>query len=166
GYLTGFGNEFATEAIAGALPVGRNSPQRAAYGLYAEQISGTAFTAPRAQNRRSWLYRIRPALLHGEFAPYEQRRFHNDFGCGPVTPDQLRWDPLPLPAADQAVDFVDGLFTMAGNGGPSQSAGVGIHMYAANRSMQGRFFYSADGELLIVPQHGRLRLATELGLID
>ena len=166
GYLSGFGNEFATEAVAGALPVGRNSPQRAPLGLYAEQLSGTAFTAPRAQNRRSWLYRIRPAAVHGPFTAYDQRRFHNDFGSGAVTPEQLRWDPLPMPAADAAVDFVDGLFTLAGSGGAAAGAGFGIHLYAANRPMQGRFFYNADGELLIVPQLGRLRIASELGVID
>ena len=165
-YMSGFGNEFATEAIPGTLPQGQNSPQQVAHGLYAEQISGTAFTAPRGENRRSWLYRIRPAAMHGAFVPYvkAQARFHNDFSTGPVTPDQLRWDPLPLPAAP--VDFVDGLYTMAGNGSAAGQHGVGIHMYAANWSMDGRFFYDADGELLIVPQQGRLRIATELGILD
>jgi homogentisate 1,2-dioxygenase len=163
-YLSGFGNEFATEAIVGALPVGRNSPQRAPLGLYAEQLSGTAFTAPRHSNRRSWLYRIRPAAMHGAFSPYLQPRLHGDFGQGAVTPDQLRWNPLPLPEA--AVDFVDGLYTMAGNGSPATQVGAGIHLYAANRSMQGRYFYDADGELLIVPQLGRLRIATELGVLQ
>ncbi len=171
GYMSGFGNEFATEAVAGTLPVGRNSPQKVAHGLYAEQLTGTAFTAPRHANRRSWLYRIRPAAMHGAFEPYapgsaEAPTFHEDFGNGPVTPDQLRWDPLPMPSGDAQVDFVDGLFTMAGNGGSAAGTGVGIHMYAANASMRGRFFYSADGELLIVPQQGRLRLATELGVLD
>lgn len=166
GYLSGFGNEFATEAVVGALPVGRNSPQRVPLGLYAEQLSGTAFTAPRAHNRRSWLYRIRPAAVHGTFTGFDQRRFHNDFGSGPVTPEQLRWSPLPLPADDVPTDFVDGLFTMAGNGSAAAGTGIGIHLYAANRSMQGRFFYNADGELLIVPQLGRLRIATEMGVID
>lgn len=166
GYLSGFGNEFATQAIAGTLPVGRNSPQRVAHGLYAEQLSGTAFTAPRHQNRRSWLYRIRPAAIHGRFTPFGQPRFHNDFGAGPVTPEQLRWDPLPMPADGAGTDFIDGLFTMAGNGSPAAGIGIAVHVYAANRPMQGRFFYSADGELLIVPQQGRLRIATELGVID
>jgi homogentisate 1,2-dioxygenase len=166
GYQSGFGNEFATEAIAGTLPVGRNSPQRVAHGLYAEQLTGTAFTAPRGQNRRSWLYRIRPAAMHGAFAPYAQPRLHNEFDADPVGPDQMRWDPLPMPAADTRVDFVDGLFTMAGNGGPAAMTGVGVHVYAANASMQGRFFYDADAELLIVPQHGRLHLATELGVLE
>ena len=154
GYQSGFGNEFASEAVPGALPVGRNSPQKVAHGLYAEQISGTAFTAPRHANRRSWLYRIRPAAMHGEFQPFAQPNLHNDFETGPVTPDQLRWSPLPIP--EMPTDFVDGLVTMAGNGSPASQSGIGIHMYAANRDMVGRFFYDADGELLIVPQHGRL----------
>ena len=163
-YQSGFGNEFATEALPGALPVGRNSPQRAPYGLYAEQISGTAFTAPRAVNRRSWLYRIRPAALHGKFEALAHGRFHNDFGQGPVTPEQLRWSPLPMPTAP--TDWLDGLFTMAGNGGPEAGIGAGVHLYAANRDMAGRFFYDADGELLIVPQQGRLRIATEMGVLE
>jgi len=167
GYMSGFGNEFATEAVAGALPVGRNSPQKVAHGLYAEQLSGTAFTAPRGANRRSWLYRIRPAAMHGPFEPFAQPRFHNDFGDGPVSPDQLRWNPLPLPQGERAgVDFVEGLYTMAGNGSPAAQHGVGIHLYAADRDMAGRYFYDADGELLIVPQLGRLRIATELGVLE
>ena len=162
-YQSGFGNEFATEALPGALPVGRNSPQRAPYGLYAEQVSGTAFTAPRHSNRRSWLYRIRPAAGHGAFSALAHPRFHNDFGHGPVTPEQLRWSPLPMPAAP--TDWLDGLFTMAGNGGPS-AGGMGVHVYAANKDMDGRYFYNADGELLVVPQQGRLRIATELGVLE
>ena len=132
-YMTGFGNEFATEALPGTLPVGQNSPQRVAHGLYAEQLSGSAFTAPRGQNRRSWLYRIRPAAMHGTFSLLDQPRFHNGFGDGPVTPDQLRWDPLPLPATPS--DFVDGLYTVAGNGSPAAQQGVGIHLYVADRDM-------------------------------
>ncbi len=168
-YQTGFGNEFATEAVAGTLPIGRNSPQRVAHGLYAEQLTGTAFTAPRSENRRSWLYRIRPAAMHGTFERYartgaSRAQFHDDFDEGPVTPDQLRWNPPPDPAGE--TDFVDGLFTMAGNGSAANQHGVGIHVFCANRSMQARHFYSADGELVIVPQQGRLRLATELGVLD
>ncbi len=164
GYQSGFGNEFATEALPGTLPEGRNSPQRVAHGLYAEQLSGTAFTAPRHQNRRSWLYRIRPAAMHGPFALFQQLAFHSDFGTEPVTPDQLRWDPLPIPA--RSTDFVDGLVTMAGNGSPAAQSGIGVHLYAANASMQGRYFYDADGELLIVPQQGRLHIETEFGVLD
>src|SRR5690606_24327601 len=163
-YMTGFGNEFATEAVPGTLPEGQNSPQRVAHGLYAEQISGTAFTAPRAQNRRSWLYRIRPAAMHGSFQPFAQPRFHNDFGDGPVTPEQLRWDPLPLPS--QPTDFIEGLYTVAGNGSPASHAGVALQLSAADRDMVGRYFSDADGELLLVPQQGRLRIATELGVLE
>jgi len=163
-YQSGFGNEFATEAVAGTLPEGRNSPQRAAHGLYAEQLSGTAFTAPRHANRRSWLYRIRPAAMHQPFSMLKSGKFHNIFDEVPATPNQLRWDPWPLPSAP--TDFVDGLVAIAGNGSAAMQAGIGVHIYAANRSMQGRYFYDADGELLIVPQLGRLRLATEFGAIE
>jgi len=163
-YQSGFGNEFATEAVAGTLPEGRNSPQKVAHGLYAEQISGTAFTAPRHQNLRSWFYRIRPAALHAPFELKSATSFHNRFDDQPVTPNQLRWDPRPLPSTP--ADFIDGLFTVAGNGGPSGQSGIGIHLYAANKSMQGRYFYNADGEMLIVPQQGRLRIATECGVIE
>ena len=164
GYQSGFGNEFASEALPGTLPVGRNSPQRVAHGLYAEQLSGTAFTAPRGENRRSWLYRIRPAAMHGPFALLGHPVFHNDFDTGPVTPDQLRWNPLPQ--REVPTDFVDGLFTMAGNGSPASLCGIGVHLYAADRDMQGRFFYDADGELLIVPQQGRLQIDSELGVLE
>lgn len=163
-YQSGFGNEFATEAIAGVLPTGQNSPQRVAHGLYAEQLSGTAFTAPRSENRRSWLYRMRPAAMHGPFEPREHATFHNRFDEAPATPNQLRWDPWPLP--EEPTDFVDGLVTLAGNGGAGEQAGCGIHVYSANRSMEGRYFYSADGELLILPQQGKLAIHTELGLLE
>jgi homogentisate 1,2-dioxygenase len=163
-YQSGFANEYATEALAGALPVGQNSPQKCPYGLYAEQLSGTAFTAPRGANRRSWLYRIRPAAVHRPFRRVDHAALTGDFTAVPTPPNQLRWDPLPIPA--ESTDFVDGLATMAGNGDPHAQNGCGIHLYAANRSMSGRFFYNADGEMLIVPQQGRLRFATELGLID
>ncbi|MEO6745613.1 MAG: homogentisate 1,2-dioxygenase [Caldimonas sp.] len=164
GYQSGFGNEFATEALEGALPVGRNSPQRCPYGLYAEQLSGTAFTAPRADNRRTWLYRIRPSAMHTPFERIGAGRIVSDFGEVPTPPNQLRWNPLPLPSTP--TDFVDGLVTMAGNGDPHAQAGTAIHLYTANQSMQRRVFYSADGELLIVPQLGRHRFVTELGVID
>jgi len=163
-YMTGFGNEFATEALAGALPVGQNSPQRCPYGLYAEQLSGTAFTAPRGANRRTWLYRIRPAAVHRPFARIDDGWLTNDFSAAEAPPNQLRWDPLPLPHA--ATDIVDGLVSYAGTGDPHTQQGCGIHLYAANRSMRDRVFYDADGELLIVPQEGRLRFVTELGVID
>jgi homogentisate 1,2-dioxygenase len=163
-YQSGFGNEFATEALPGALPLHRNSPQQVAYGLYAEQISGTAFTAPRSHNRRSWLYRIRPGALHGPFERIDDGRMVSHFAQAPVTPNQLRWNPLPMP--DAPTDFLAGWVTMAGNGSPEAQSGCAIHLYAANADMNGRYFYSADGELLIVPQSGRLRIATELGLLE
>jgi homogentisate 1,2-dioxygenase len=163
-YMSGFGNEFATEALEGVLPSGRNSPQRVAHGLYAEQLSGTAFTAPRASNRRSWLYRIRPAAVHRPFRSIDNGRLSTRFDEVPTPPNQLRWDPLPIP--EEPTDFVRGLVTIAGNGDPASQSGCAIHLYVANRSMANRFFYDADGELLIVPQRGRLRFATELGMID
>ena len=164
GYMTGFGGEFATEALPGALPRGRNSPQRCPYGLYAEQFSGTAFTAPRHANRRSWLYRIRPSVAHGPFEPLAGDPFADAASAAPPSPAQLRWDPLPMPSA--ATDFVAGLVPMAHTGSPEAQTGCGIHLYAANRSMQGRFFYSADGEWLIVPQLGALVIDTELGRLE
>ena len=163
-YQNGFANEFGTEALEGALPKGRNSPQRCAYGLYAEQFSGTAFTAPRHSNRRSWLYRIRPAAVHGEFRRMDDGYLTSRFDAVDPSPNQLRWSPLSIPV--EPTDFIAGLRTVAGNGSPEQQSGCGIHWYVANRSMIDRFFYSADGELLIVPQLGRLRLATELGILE
>jgi len=160
-YMSGFANEFATEALPGALPVGRNSPQRVPYGLYAEQISGTAFTAPRAHNRRAWLYRIRPAAMHKPFVRIEQERWLSRFDEVAPSPNQMRWSPPAMPTAP--TDFVDGIVTMAGNGGPEAQTGCGIHLYLANCSMQDRYFYNADGEMLIVPQQGRLLIATEMG---
>ena len=164
-YQSGFGNHFATEAVPGALPVGQNSPQTPPFGLYAEQLSGTAFTAPRHENRRSWLYRLRPSAGHGPYAPYAQERLKSGpFDAAAPTPNRLRWDPLGLPA--EPTDFVDGLVTLAGNGDVATQQGMATHLYLANRSMTGRVFQNADGELLIVPQQGSLRLVTELGLID
>jgi homogentisate 1,2-dioxygenase len=163
-YQSGFGNSFATECLPGALPVGRNSPQRAPYGLYAEQLSGTAFTAPRADNRRSWLYRIRPSAMHRPFERMEAGRVVSDFATLPATPNQLRWNPLPMPEAP--TDFVDGIVTTAGNGDPGAQNGGAAHLYVANRSMKNRSFYNADGEMLFVPQAGRHRFVTELGVID
>ncbi|MCZ4312809.1 homogentisate 1,2-dioxygenase [Comamonadaceae bacterium G21597-S1] len=162
-YQSGFGNEFETECLPGALPVGRNSPQRCAYGLYAEQLSGTAFTAPRADNRRSWLYRIRPSSMHRPFEQVDAGLFSGDFSA-PATPNQLRWDPLPKPA--EPTDFVQGLVTMAGHGGPEGQSGAAVHLYAANAGMVDKVFYNADGEMLIVPQQGRHRFVTEMGIIE
>ncbi|HEU4404984.1 MAG TPA: homogentisate 1,2-dioxygenase [Polyangiaceae bacterium] len=164
GYMSGFGNEFATEAVAGALPEGRNSPQRVAYGLYAEQYSGTAFTAPRRDNRRSWLYRMRPSAAHRPFRPHPQGLVRGGpFDEAPAPPNRLRWGPLPRP--DQPTDLVGGLVTFGGNGGPSSGTGAAVHLYAADRSMRDTVFFDADGELLFVPCAGRLRLVTEMGVL-
>src|ERR1700760_3561765 len=163
-YQYGFANHFGTEVLKGTLPKDRNAPQRCSYGLYAEQFSGTAFTAPRHANRRSWLYRIRPAAVHGQFRRIEDGSLTSRFNQLDPSPNQLRWSPMPIPA--EPTDFVQGLRTAGGNGSPEAQTGCGIHWYVANRSMVDRYFYDADGELLIVPQLGRLRLATELGLID
>lgn len=164
-YMSGFGNHFATEAVVGALPEGRNSPQRPPLGLYAEQLSGTAFTAPRSENRRSWLYRLRPSAQHPAYQPFEQGQVRSGpFHEAPANPNRMRWDPLPMPGAP--TDWVEGLVTYGGNGDPDAGAGNGIHLYAANRSMVDRVFYCADGELLIVPQQGHQVFVTEMGRLD
>jgi homogentisate 1,2-dioxygenase len=164
-YQSGFGNTFSTEALKGALPVGRNSPQRAPKGLYAEVLSGTAFTAPRAENQSSWLYKLRPSALHG---PY--RRIKDGLvRTGPfdeveTPPNRLRWDPLPLPT--KPTDFLQGLTTIAGSGVPAMQVGLAVHIYRASRSMKGRYFWNADGELMFVPQQGPLLIFTELGKLE
>ena len=164
-YMPGFGNHFSTEAVAGALPVGQNSPQKTPLGLYAEQLSGTAFTAPRTENRRSWLYRLRPSAQHPAYQPMDGGLVRSGpFDEVPPNPNRMRWNPLPVPEAP--TDWVEGLVTYGGNGEADADAGVGIHMYAANRSMTDRVFYSADGELLIVPQQGAHRFVTEFGVIE
>jgi len=164
-YQSGFGNEFATEAVAGALPVGQNAPQDHPLGLYTEQFSGTPFTVPRAVSRRTWTYRIRPSVTH---RPYEEFPLglirSGPFDEVPPTPNQLRWDPLPIP--DEEVDFISGMVTMGGSGDPSLQTGVAIHLYAMNVSMKDRFFANADGEMLIVPQMGTVRFHTELGILE
>ena len=165
-YMPGFGNHFSTEAVDGALPVGRNSPQKVPYGLYAEQLSGTAFTAPRDHNRRSWLYRMRPTAQHAPFTRYtgiSQVRSAPTGDPAP-SPNRLRWDPLAWP--EEPRDFVDALFTYATNGDVASMTGLGVHGYAATASMEGRVFCNADGEMLIVPQEGALVIETELGRLD
>lgn len=163
-YMSGFGNEFATEALDGALPIGQNSPQRPAYGLYAEQFSGTAFTAPRDHNRRSWFYRRLPSAIHRQFVPYAQPLIRTSpTHDAPFPPNRLRWNPLPMP--DQPTDWVDGLVSIATNGDAASNSGIGIHLYAANKDMTGRAFFCADGELLFVPQSGAIDLVTEMGVM-
>ncbi len=163
-YLSGFGNEFATEAVAGALPEGRNSPQQAPLGLYAEQISGTAFTQPRAVNRRTWAYRILPSAKHPVFRRIGNKSLRSTpFDEIEPDPNRLRWDPLPLPREDTPADFIDGLYTVAGNGDVRTRSGMAVHLYAANRDMRDRYFVDSDGELLFVPELGAITLHTELG---
>lgn len=161
-YLSGFGNELQSEAVPGVLPEGQNSPQKPPRGLYTEQLSGTPFTAPRVENRRSWLYRIRPSAMHRPFRRIDDRLLRT----GPEneaepSPNRLRWNPLPFP--DEPADFVDSLTTIGTNGDAATRNGIGIHVYRATRPMTDRVFYNADGELLIVPQQGRLLLRTEFG---
>ncbi|MDT0451249.1 homogentisate 1,2-dioxygenase [Streptomyces hesseae] len=163
-YSPGFGNEHSSEALPGALPLGRNAPQRAPLGLYAEQLSGSAFTEPRAHNRRSWLYRIRPSAAHPPFTRAGNGALRTaPFAETVPDPNRLRWNPLPEPA--EGTDFLAGLWTLGGNGDVTQRAGMAVHLYAANASMTDRVFSDADGELLIVPERGGLLLRTELGLL-
>ncbi|MEA3194424.1 MAG: homogentisate 1,2-dioxygenase [Betaproteobacteria bacterium] len=163
-YQTGFGNTFSSEALKGALPVGRNSPQRAPKGLYTEVLSGTAFTAPRTENQSTWTYRLRPSAMHGPYRKIAAGLLRS----GPFTEleppiNRLRWDPLPIAA--KPADFIDGLATIAGSGDPATQAGLAVHIYRANRAMK-RYFWNADGELMLVPQQGALEIFTELGKLE
>ncbi|MFI8423050.1 homogentisate 1,2-dioxygenase [Streptomyces sp. NPDC085479] len=162
-YSTGFGNEHGSEALPGALPEGRNSPQRAPLGLYAEQLSGSAFTEPRAHNRRSWLYRIHPSAAHPPFVRADNGAVRTaPFTESVADPNRLRWNPLPDPAP--GTDWLAGLWTLGGNGDATQRTGMAVHLYHADTSME-RVFGNSDGELLIVPERGGLLLRTELGLL-
>jgi homogentisate 1,2-dioxygenase len=163
-YLTGFGNEQRSEALEGALPVGRNSPQRPAYGTYIEVLSGTAFTELRQNTRRTWLYRMRPSVVHAPFERIDNGTLLTPpFTDVPVEPDRLYWPPRPAPAT--GTDFVSGLWTLGGNGNPAERRGMAIHLYTADTSMTDRLFSNADGELLIMPEQGGLLIRTELGLL-
>ena len=165
-YMSGFGNDFETESLPGALPVGRNSPQRCPYGLYAEQISGSPFTAPRVSNQRSWLYRIRPSVLHsGRFAKAEQGLWRTA-PCAEhdMPPGQLRWSPTPIP--DEPLTLVQGIRTMTTAGDAGAQAGLGAHVYLVTASMQDEYLCNADGEMLFALQQGALRFVTELGVIE
>jgi homogentisate 1,2-dioxygenase len=165
GYMTGFGGHFESEAVPGALPIGRNSPQRPAFGLYAEQLSGSSFTSPRHENRRSWLYRMRPTADHRPFNAYGGARlFGMPAAPASLAPNRLRWDPpVDLP---EGTDFIDGMVTMLTNRPPEDLEGVAVHLYRASRSMTSRVFVDADGELLIIPQSGALLIATEFGRME
>ena len=166
-YMSGFGNSFETESLEGALPRGKNSPQRCPYGLYAEQLSGSPFTAPRSANERSWLYRIRPSVRHmGAYKPYEQPHWLSaptgEEGSLPI--GQHRWDPVPLP--EEATSFVDGVRTITTCGDVVGQTGMGTHIYLVTASSEDEYFLNADGELLFVPEEGSIRLATELGVLE
>lgn len=164
-YLTGFGNHFESEALPGSLIRGCNSPQKVPFGLYAEQISGSAFTAPRHLNIRSWLYRIYPSVSHSEFLPLPHPHLTGTpFELAYTPPTQMRWDPMPYPQKN--CDFIEGLMTLAGNGSIEMQTGAAIHLYCATRSMEDNFFYNADGDFLIVPQEGELHIKTELGILN
>ena len=165
-YMSGFGNTFETEALPGALPVGRNSPQKVNYGLYAEQLSGSPFTAPQASNQRSWLYRIRPTVRHtGRFARIDSgliRSAPQRESELPIAP--LRWGPTPIP--DEKLTFVTGLRTMTTAGDCETMAGMAAHVLLVTQSMVREHFFNADGEFLVVAQQNRLRFRTEFGVIE
>ncbi|PVU90978.1 hypothetical protein BB559_004359, partial [Furculomyces boomerangus] len=175
-YMHGFGNEFESEALEGALPIGRNTPRFAPYGLHIEQLNGTSFTVPRsAGNRRTWFYRIRPSVMHLPFEKYLSKNSSggpnrlvtnfNDPNQLEVVPNQLRWSPFKIPKKSDGleIDFVDGMSTICGAGDPALGAGIAIHIYCANSDMKGRAFTNSDGDYLIVPQKGALRIQTEFG---
>jgi len=164
-YQSGFGNTFSSEALRGALPLGQNSPQRTPKGLYPEVLSGTAFTAPRADNQSTWMYRLRPSAMH---PPY-RKLSHPTLASGPfddagVSPNRMRWNPFAVPS--KATDFLDGLATLAGSGSPEAQSGIAVHVYRANRPMKQRCFWNADGEMMLVPQQGRLAIFSELGKLE
>ena len=164
-YLHGFHQHFESEAEKGALVTGRNSPQKVPHGLYAEQLNGSAFTAPRHQNLSSWLYRIRPSVVHGNFTLCKHESLLPPPADAEFTPpSQMRWNPTPYPTKSQ--DFIESLTTFAGNGSIESHAGAAIHLYAATKSMKQSYFYNADGELLIVPQEGGLQFKTEMGILN
>lgn len=162
-YINGFGAHAESEALPGSLPIGQNTPQVCPYGLYAEQLSGTAFTAPRHRNMRTWLYRIRPSVLHNKLVPCKNQHILEEFNQLDIDPNQLRWGPEPLLKEDQQVDFIDGMKLMCGSGDPATKAGIAIYIYNANKSMDNKAFYNSDGDYLIVPQVGTLYIQTEVG---
>lgn len=171
-YQSGFGNSFASEAMPGALPEGQNSPQQSPLGLYAEQFSGTAFTAPRHLNRRTWMYRIQPSAKQGPWRALPAGLWRSvpapGVSAAAFPPDPLRWDPFPLPPAlpSSPIDFLAGLATVAANGDPARQEGASVLVYAANAPMGDTFLACADGEMLLLPQQGRLYLRTELGNLE
>ena len=167
GYMPGFGNDFETEAVAGALPIGQNSPQRCPFGLYAEQLSGTPFTAPRATNKRSWLYRMRPTVRHfADFTNFDLPHFRSAPAIGEsgLSLAPLRWDATPI--GDEPQTFLSGMRTITTGGDVFTQTGFAIHVYTITRNMADEYFYNADGEMLVVAETGALRFFTEFGIID
>jgi homogentisate 1,2-dioxygenase len=164
--MPGFGNDFETEALTGALPNGQNSPQKCPYGLYAEQLSGTPFTAPRGKNERSWCYRIRPSVKHiNRFEKVDMPFWKSapNILDKIISLGQYRWSPIP---SNIDTNFITGMRTMTTAGDVNTQVGMAAHIYVATNSMNNEYFYSADSELLIVPQEGQLRFFTEMGIID
>ena len=166
-YLNGFGNTLSSEARPGALPLRQNQPREVPYGLFTEGLNGTGFTVERSQNLKVWMYRLRPAIHSNPFALMDQppARFVGTFEEAVPTPEHMRFQPIPLPSEDLSIDWLDGMQTFAGAGDPSIKRGMAVHLFAANRDMQ-RVFSNIDGDLLLAPQHGRLRVRTELGWLE
>jgi homogentisate 1,2-dioxygenase len=162
-YLSGFGNHFSTEAIPGALPLEQNSPQRPGHGLYPEQLSGSAFTAPRANNLYSWLYRMRPSVMHKRFHRLQKLTQQTFFKPQHIDPNQMRWNPLSPPSGK--VNFLESIRTVCGTGSVLEQRGLQIHLYSFNQSMGSRYLMNADGDFLLVPQMGTLEVKTELGFL-
>uniref|UniRef100_A0A914KG53 Homogentisate 1,2-dioxygenase n=1 Tax=Meloidogyne incognita TaxID=6306 RepID=A0A914KG53_MELIC len=172
-YLNGFEQHSTHPDFPDALPPVLNNPQKCPYGLYAEQLSGTAFTCPRALNKRTWLYRIRPSVQHKPFERFRginDERFINNFFCFEPNPNQIRWKPHPLLNKIQdgaiKVDFVESFYTVCGAGSPQIRNGLAIHLYSCNAPMEDKAFQNADGDMLIVPQHGTLLIITEFGKME
>eukprot|EP01100_Stratorugosa_tubuloviscum_P004646 TRINITY_DN2168_c0_g3_i1.p1 TRINITY_DN2168_c0_g3~~TRINITY_DN2168_c0_g3_i1.p1 ORF type:complete len:435 (-),score=215.81 TRINITY_DN2168_c0_g3_i1:121-1425(-) len=165
-YMPGFGNHFSTEAVPDSLPKNQNAPQKCPKGLYAEQLSGTAFTAPRKANQRSWLYRILPSVIQGPLEKIDNGLIYNNFDQAIVDPTQFRWLPFELEDETQKIDFVQGIKAIAGSGSPALKTGCAIYVYCCNDSMTNRAFYNSDGDFLIVPQEGTLDIRTEFGMLE
>lgn len=165
-YLKGFGNEHESEALSGALPTEQNNPQKVPYGLYAEQISGTSFTTPRAVNLKTWLYRIQPSVCQGLFEKISHPTIVGNLSKMNNDPNPQRLKPLEMGSVKTGTDFIDGLITMAGQGNPAKKNGLAVYLYGANSSMKEKSFCSADGDMLIVPQEGALRIQTECGILE
>ncbi|HWU44800.1 MAG TPA: homogentisate 1,2-dioxygenase, partial [Bdellovibrio sp.] len=162
-YLSGFGNHFSSEARPNTLPQEQNSPQVAPKGLYPEQLSGTAFTAPRAHNLYAWLYRLRPSVMHKAFHPLKELTDKTFFKPKAVNPNQMRWNPLPAVNAKQ--NFIEGIRTVCGTGNSHEQRGIHIHLYSFSEPMGKKYFMSADGDFLFVPQTGTMEVKTELGIL-